>query len=205
MEFATSSDHALNGVLYLILAFFAASAGSLLFCYWMRLRRLRNQQHAERVETEWRQFCFQALMTDQLDHLPPMNQRDLYDVVEMWLQTFDRIRGADAAKGLVRLGEWLDLSQRLLPWLTSRTLDEKLLAIMALGAVGLLMGWVAVLLGQNIRPRHYDPLVDSLDAEMVRGQMARMAALVRQTAEALPSHEAFIARYCAAPAFEKTA
>jgi len=65
--------------------------------------------------------------------------------------------------------------------------------------------WVAVLLGQNIRPRHYDPLVDSLDAEMVRGQMARMAALVRQTAEALPSHEAFIARYCAAPAFEKTA
>jgi tryptophan halogenase len=59
--------------------------------------------------------------------------------------------------------------------------------------------WVAVLLGQNIRPRNYDPLVDTLDEEMVKGQMARLSALVRQTAEALPSHEAFIARYCAAP------
>jgi tryptophan halogenase len=64
--------------------------------------------------------------------------------------------------------------------------------------------WVAVLLGQNIRPRNYDPLVDTLDEEMVKGQMARLSALVRQTAEALPSHEAFIARYCAAPDFEKT-
>jgi tryptophan halogenase len=59
--------------------------------------------------------------------------------------------------------------------------------------------WIAVLLGQNIRPRNYDPLVDTLDEEMVKGQMARLSALVRQTAEALPSHEAFIARYCAAP------
>ena len=65
--------------------------------------------------------------------------------------------------------------------------------------------WIAVLLGQNIRPRNYDPLVDTLDETLVRGQMQRLAALVRQTAQALPSHEAFIARYCAAPEFEKTA
>ena len=58
--------------------------------------------------------------------------------------------------------------------------------------------WVAVLLGQNIRPRGYDPLVDSLDEQLVRSQMQRLAALVRQTAQALPTHEAFIARYCAA-------
>lgn len=133
MAFATSSDHALNGALYIILAFFAASAGSLLFCYWMRLRRLRHQQHAEHLEAEWRRFCFQALLTDQLDHLPPLNQRDLYDVVEMWLQTFDRIRGVDAAKGLIRLGEWLDFASRLLPLLKSKSMDETLLATMALG------------------------------------------------------------------------
>ncbi|PTT79603.1 tryptophan halogenase, partial [Pseudomonas sp. HMWF010] len=60
--------------------------------------------------------------------------------------------------------------------------------------------WVAVMLGQNIRPRGYDPLVDSLDAQLVQDQMQRLAALVRQTAEALPSHQAFIARYCAASA-----
>ncbi|HQR88291.1 MAG TPA: tryptophan 7-halogenase, partial [Caulobacter sp.] len=64
--------------------------------------------------------------------------------------------------------------------------------------------WIAVMLGQNIRPRNYDPLVDTLDETLVRGQMQRLAALVRQTADALPSHEAFIARYCAAPEFEKT-
>ncbi|WP_421739025.1 tryptophan halogenase family protein [Caulobacter sp.] len=65
--------------------------------------------------------------------------------------------------------------------------------------------WVAVLLGQNIRPRNYDPLVDTLDEQVVRGQLERLSALVRRTAEALPTHEAFIARYCAAPDFEKTA
>lgn len=133
MEFATSSDHALNGVLYITLLFFTASAGSLLFCFFMRLHRQHQQKRSERVEAEWRQFCFQALMSDQLDNLPPMNQRDLYDVVEMWLQTFDRIRGADAAKGLIRLGEWLDFADRLLPLLKSRSMDETLLAIMALG------------------------------------------------------------------------
>ncbi|MES3040841.1 MAG: hypothetical protein V4730_06795 [Pseudomonadota bacterium] len=72
-------------------------------------------------------------MTDQLDQLPPMNQRDLYDVVNMWLQTFDRIRGADAAKGLIRLGEWLNFADHLLPLLKSRSMDETLLAMMALG------------------------------------------------------------------------
>lgn len=133
MEFATSSDHALNGVLYLILIFFATSTGSLLFCFLLRRQRLNNQKHSERVEAEWRKLCFQALMTDEFDNLPPMNQRDLYDVVEMWLQTFDRVRGIDAAKGLIRLGELLDFSDQLLPLLKSRSLDEKLLAIMALG------------------------------------------------------------------------
>ena len=133
MEFATSSDHSLSGVFYFTLMLFVASAGSLLLCFVMRQRRLQAQKHSERVEAEWRQFCFQALMTEQPERLPPMNQRDLYDVVEMWLHTFDRIRGVDAAKGLIRLGEWLDFSNRLLPLLTSRSLDEKLLAIMALG------------------------------------------------------------------------
>lgn len=133
MVSATSSDHALNGVFYFTLMFFVASTGSLLFCFVIRQRRLRQQARSAHVEAQWRQFCFQALMTDQPENLPPMDQRDLYDLVEMWLQTFDRIRGADAAKGLIRLGEWLDLSNRLLPWLKSNVMDEKLLAIMALG------------------------------------------------------------------------
>lgn len=133
MEFATSTDPSLNGVLYITLAFFAASAGSMVFCFFMRKRRQRQEARSAKVEQQWREFCFQALMTQEPEKLPPMDQRDLFDLVEMWLQTFDRIRGADAAKGLIRLGQWLDFENRLLPWLNSNNIDQKLLAIMALG------------------------------------------------------------------------
>lgn len=133
MEFATSSDATLSSVLYFTLSFFFASAVSLLFCFFMRIKRQRKETRSAQVEQQWREFCFQALMVQEPEKLPPMDQRDLYDLVEMWLQTFDRIRGAEAAKGLIRLGQWLDFENRLLPWLKSNSLDEKLLAIMALG------------------------------------------------------------------------
>ena len=58
--------------------------------------------------------------------------------------------------------------------------------------------WIAVLLGQGVVPHRHDPLVDALDDAMVRGQLSRLATLIRRTAEGLPTHEAFIARYCAA-------
>ena len=56
--------------------------------------------------------------------------------------------------------------------------------------------WVSVLLGQNIRPQAYDPMVDSLNAQAVRGNLARLKALIRRTAEAMPSHGAFIEQHC---------
>ena len=62
--------------------------------------------------------------------------------------------------------------------------------------------WIAVLLGQGVTPRRHDPLVDQYDQAFVRGQMERLGGLIRRTAEAMPTHEAFIARYCAAPEFE---
>ncbi len=56
--------------------------------------------------------------------------------------------------------------------------------------------WVSVLLGQNVRPQSYDPLVDSLNEQAVRGNLARLKSLIRRTAEAMPSHGAFIAQHC---------
>ncbi len=57
--------------------------------------------------------------------------------------------------------------------------------------------WVQVLLGQNVMPRSYHPMVDLLsDAELdqlgagVRGVLQRAAA-------AMPTHEQFIAKHCA--------
>ncbi|PHY22635.1 tryptophan halogenase family protein [Caulobacter sp. BP25] len=58
--------------------------------------------------------------------------------------------------------------------------------------------WIAVLLGQGVVPRRHDPLVDALETDALKAQLSRLAGLIRQTAEALPPHEAFIARYCAA-------
>jgi tryptophan halogenase len=63
--------------------------------------------------------------------------------------------------------------------------------------------WIAVLLGQGVTPERHDPLVDQYDEAFVKAQMARMGALIRQTGEAMPTHEEFIARYCAAPGFVK--
>ena len=102
-------------------------------CFFIRLHRQRLEKRRQLVEAQWREFCFQALMTPEPEKLPPMDQRDLFDLVEMWLQTFDRIRGSDAAKGLIRMGQYLDFGNRLLPWLNSDVIDRKVLAVMALG------------------------------------------------------------------------
>jgi tryptophan halogenase len=60
--------------------------------------------------------------------------------------------------------------------------------------------WIAVLMGQGIVPRQYDALVDSLPETALVQRLQRMSALIGQTAQAMPDHAAFIARYCAAEA-----
>jgi tryptophan 7-halogenase len=59
--------------------------------------------------------------------------------------------------------------------------------------------WLAVMLGQNLIPERYDPLVDMLPQDNTVTALRRMRELVRQAAESLPGHEDFIARHCAAP------
>jgi tryptophan halogenase len=59
--------------------------------------------------------------------------------------------------------------------------------------------WLSVLIGQGIWPRRHDPLADLLPLDSVRGQMERMVKLIRDTAEAMPTHEQFIARTCSQP------
>jgi tryptophan halogenase len=62
--------------------------------------------------------------------------------------------------------------------------------------------WIAVLLGQRIFPQSHDPLAGMLDV----GESARFIASIRdvieKTALAMPTHEQFIARHCAAPRVE---
>jgi tryptophan 7-halogenase len=58
--------------------------------------------------------------------------------------------------------------------------------------------WLSVFIGQDIWPRRYDPLADVLPMDAVRSELERMRALIRQTAEAMPTHAEFIAQHCRA-------
>lgn len=58
--------------------------------------------------------------------------------------------------------------------------------------------WLAVLLGQNIQPRSWDPMADGLPADMVRNRLAGIRHVIARTAGAMPDHEAFLRQYCPA-------
>ncbi len=57
--------------------------------------------------------------------------------------------------------------------------------------------WIAVLLGQNIVPRAADPLVAMLPVDETVQFMNHMREIVARTAEAMPTHEDYIAMNCA--------
>ena len=59
--------------------------------------------------------------------------------------------------------------------------------------------WVAVLLGQGIRPAGYDALVDSMPDEELRHVLQNMRARIAATAEAMPPQQDYLARCCATP------
>ena len=54
-------------------------------------------------------------------------------------------------------------------------------------------GWLAVLLGQGVRPRSYDPLAEVTPLPTVRTALSRLREEIRAQAAALPSHRNFIA------------
>ncbi|QIG80207.1 tryptophan halogenase family protein [Stakelama tenebrarum] len=59
--------------------------------------------------------------------------------------------------------------------------------------------WIAVLLGQNVIPHAADPLVATLPVDETTRFMAHLRGVIAQTAEAMPAHQEFVARHCAAP------
>jgi len=58
--------------------------------------------------------------------------------------------------------------------------------------------WTAVLLGQDIVPRAYDPLVDALDENSLRTKLEQIRGAIRLTVQKLPTHREFIEKNCRA-------
>jgi tryptophan 7-halogenase len=54
------------------------------------------------------------------------------------------------------------------------------------------LSWLSVLVGQNVIPRRYDPLVDGLDPRKVQSRLDELRASVRDCVEGMPPHWDFI-------------
>jgi tryptophan halogenase len=60
------------------------------------------------------------------------------------------------------------------------------------------ISWIEVMLGQRIEPRAYHPLVDQVAAEDIYRFLDGVEQTIERCVDAMPTHQAFIDRYCAA-------
>lgn len=56
--------------------------------------------------------------------------------------------------------------------------------------------WLYVMIGQNIIPRHHDPLTDTLDTDKVKARLDAIRASVKECTESMPTHCGFIETHC---------
>ena len=58
--------------------------------------------------------------------------------------------------------------------------------------------WLYILVGQNVMPRFYDPMADTLDAQKLQADLDDLRAVIARCAQAMPMHQDFIDRNCRA-------
>ena len=60
------------------------------------------------------------------------------------------------------------------------------------------VNWLAVLVGQEIEPQRYDPLVDMRSWIDATQYLADLRQVIDQAARAMPTHAEYLRRHCAA-------
>jgi tryptophan halogenase len=65
--------------------------------------------------------------------------------------------------------------------------------------------WIAVLIGQNVEPMGFDPLLATLPTDETESFMRHLRGVIAGTAAAMPAHADYIAQHCAAHAAAATA
>jgi tryptophan halogenase len=58
--------------------------------------------------------------------------------------------------------------------------------------------WLAVLIGQNVMPRRYDPLADARNSQDLARHLASIRQVINQAANAMPPQMDFVAKHCRA-------
>ena len=58
--------------------------------------------------------------------------------------------------------------------------------------------WISIYFGLGIFPRRHDPMADVIDEAALRRELERRARIVTGAAQSLPTHRAFIDKYCRA-------
>ena len=67
-----------------------------------------------------------------------------------------------------------------------------------------LTSWLAVFVGQGGELNGYNPIADGLSQSNVQGSLANMMTAMEKAVEAMPSHEAYIDRFCKAVPAQST-
>jgi len=57
--------------------------------------------------------------------------------------------------------------------------------------------WIAVLLGQGVKPKSFDPLAEMSDEKQARDALGQMSRWIADGVGSMPSHRDFLERYCA--------
>jgi tryptophan 7-halogenase len=96
---------------------------------------------------------------------------------------------------------WEDCRHMEIP----QTLRAKIELFTRCGRIGMLDdehfgedSWLALFIGQNIRPRGYDPLADLLDIGEVKAALLRMRSMIDEAVDTLPTHAGYIEKHCPA-------
>jgi len=58
--------------------------------------------------------------------------------------------------------------------------------------------WFAVLMGQGLKPRSYDPVVNSVNFEETKRRLDELQQVVINSVNYMPSHDDFIKQNCSA-------
>ena len=58
--------------------------------------------------------------------------------------------------------------------------------------------WVQVLVGQNVMPESYHPMVDALSLDEIRAMVEGVKGVLERSADYMPDHREFIEKYCKA-------